>query len=126
MRLVDEVKSRVNILDVIGAAVKLKKAGKHYTGKCPFHTEKTGSFNVDPSKQFYHCFGCDAGGDVVKFVMEYEQVSFSEAMSRLADRASMNARKTRKRPVNQTVKSLEQAGRAVEALELAEKEYCRK
>jgi DNA primase len=87
MEFVDQLKSAVDIVTVIGEYVRLRKASAYrYTGLCPFHSEKTPSFSVHASKQFYHCFGCHAHGDVLKFVMEIEGVSFYEALKSLAER----------------------------------------
>jgi DNA primase len=88
MDFVEQVKSSVDIVKVVGEYVRLKKAGAgpRYTGLCPFHTEKTPSFSVHQTHQFYKCFGCGAGGDVIKFVMEIERLSFYEALKLLADR----------------------------------------
>jgi DNA primase len=87
MDFAQELKSRVDIVSVIGERVRLRKNGPNsYKGLCPFHTEKTPSFNVSPVKQFYYCHGCHAGGDVFKFVMEIEGVTFSEALKELAER----------------------------------------
>ena len=87
--IVDEVRARSDILDVISQYVKLTRKGAYYTGLCPFHNEKTPSFTVTPSKQIYHCFGCGAGGDVFRFVMDYENYSFGEALEMLAKRAGV-------------------------------------
>ncbi len=81
---IDGLKSRIDIVDVIGNYVELKKAGANYKGLCPFHDEKSPSFSVSPSKQFYHCFGCQASGDAIKFIMEYEKLSYPEAVEKLA------------------------------------------
>ena len=87
MDFVDQLKSQINIVSVIGQYVQLKKASRdRYSGLCPFHKEKTGSFSVSESKQFYHCFGCHVSGDVLKFVMEIEGLSFYEALKSLAER----------------------------------------
>ncbi|MBQ0059018.1 MAG: DNA primase, partial [Lachnospiraceae bacterium] len=86
---IEEVRTANNIVDVIGAAVSLKRGGSNYVGLCPFHNEKTASFSVSPTKQMYYCFGCHAGGNVVTFVMEYYQYSFTEALQYLADRAGI-------------------------------------
>jgi len=87
MDFAQELKSRVDIVSVIGERVRLKKAGaNNYQGLCPFHTEKTPSFSVSASKQFYYCFGCQAKGDVLKFVMELEGLTFYEALKELAER----------------------------------------
>ncbi len=87
--LIDEIRSSSDIVDVISASLKLKKRGKNYVGLCPFHQEKSPSFNVSPDRQMYHCFGCGAGGNVFTFVMETEKVSFIEAVRTLADRAGI-------------------------------------
>lgn len=81
---IEELRSRANIVDVIGNYVSLKKKGANYFGLCPFHGEKTPSFSVAPGKQIFYCFGCGKGGDVLKFLMEYENISFQEAVQRLA------------------------------------------
>ena len=85
----EELKSRTNIVDVIGSYATLTKKGKNYWACCPFHTEKTPSFAINEFEQFYHCFGCHAGGDVIRFVMEIESVSFYEAVKMLAERAGI-------------------------------------
>lgn len=87
--LVEEVRSRNDIVDVISGYVKLQKKGSSYFGLCPFHNEKSPSFSVSPSKQMYYCFGCGAGGNVFTFIMEYENYSFVEALKYLADRAGI-------------------------------------
>lgn len=87
--LVEEVRSRNNIVDVIGSYVRLQKKGSSYFGLCPFHNEKSPSFSVSPNKQMYYCFGCGAGGNVFTFIMEYEALTFVEAMKTLAERAGM-------------------------------------
>lgn len=87
MDFAQQLKSSVDIVAVIGERVPLKKRGTYsYVGLCPFHQEKSGSFNVHQEKQFYKCFGCGASGDVIKFVMEYENVTFVEAITALAER----------------------------------------
>ncbi|MCI8506006.1 MAG: DNA primase [Lachnospiraceae bacterium] len=87
--LVEEVRSRSDIVDVIGSYVKLQKKGSTYFGLCPFHNEKTPSFSVTPAKQMYYCFGCGAGGNVITFLMEYENYTFREALETLAERAGV-------------------------------------
>ena len=87
--LIDEVRSRNDIVEVISGYIQLKKSGANYFGLCPFHGEKTPSFSVSPEKQMYHCFGCGASGNVFSFLMQYEQLSFPEAVQRLADRAGI-------------------------------------
>ena len=87
--LVEEVRARNDIVDVISGYVSLKKKGSNYWGCCPFHNEKTPSFSVSSNKQMYYCFGCGAGGNVYNFVMQYENYSFGEALSHLAERAGV-------------------------------------
>lgn len=87
--IIEEVRSRSPIVDVIGSYVHLTKKGGNYFGLCPFHNEKTSSFSVSPAKQMYHCFGCGKGGNVISFIMEYENYSFPEAMELLANRAGI-------------------------------------
>ena len=86
---IDEIRSAVNIVHYISQFVNLKKAGANFKGLCPFHTEKTPSFMVSPAKQIFHCFGCGRGGNVFTFIMEYEKVSFIEAVRRAADFAGI-------------------------------------
>lgn len=86
---IDDLLSRVDIVDVVGDAVRLRKAGSNFVGLCPFHNEKTGSFTVSPAKQFYHCFGCGAHGSAIGFLMEHERLTFVEAVRDLAARASV-------------------------------------
>ncbi|MEA3323293.1 MAG: DNA primase [Patescibacteria group bacterium] len=86
---VDIVKSRTNIVDIVGEYVKLTKAGSSFKACCPFHQEKTPSFNVNEEKQMYHCFGCGVGGDVFSFVMEIEGMGFRETLEMLADKAGV-------------------------------------
>ena len=81
---IESLKASVDIVDVIGNYVELKKAGANYKANCPFHGEKTPSFVVSPTKQIYHCFGCGVGGDSIKFVMELEKLSYPEAIEKLA------------------------------------------
>ena len=81
----DELKAQLNIVDIIGREVQLKKSGSNYMGLCPFHNEKTPSFSVNEGKQFYHCFGCGKSGDVIGFVQEYYKLPFMEAVEKLAE-----------------------------------------
>ena len=81
---IEALKARLDVVDVVGSYVELKKAGANYKAPCPFHDEKTASFVVSPQKQIYHCFGCGAGGDSIKFTMEYEKLNYPEALEKLA------------------------------------------
>ncbi len=90
MSQIDEIKSRIDIVDLIGESVKLRRAGKNYSGLCPFHNEKTPSFIVSPDRQTWHCFGqCNEGGDIFRFVMKKEGWDFKEALQAMADRAGV-------------------------------------
>ena len=86
---IDEIVARSDIVEVIGARVPLKKAGREYKACCPFHGEKTPSFTVSPTKQFFHCFGCGVHGTVLGFLMDYEKLGFIEALTELAERAGL-------------------------------------
>jgi DNA primase len=85
----DRVKQQADIVRVIGEYIRLKKSGQNFTGLCPFHSEKTPSFAVHPVKQIYHCFGCGVGGDVFKFIMEVEKLSFPEAVRAVAEKCGI-------------------------------------
>ncbi|MDY5482940.1 MAG: DNA primase [Clostridium sp.] len=87
--VIEEVRMRSDIVDIISGYVKLQKKGSNLFGLCPFHQEKSPSFSVSPSRQMYHCFGCGVSGNVITFVMEYENYSFREALEMLADRAGV-------------------------------------
>lgn len=86
---IDELVTRSDIVDLIGSRIALRKAGRDYQARCPFHEEKTPSFTVSPDKQFYHCFGCGAHGTAIGFLMEYDRLGFVEAVEELARRAGM-------------------------------------
>src|SRR5512137_102577 len=85
----EQIRAASDIVDVIGSYLPLKRAGSNFVALCPFHKEKTPSFNVNPHRQIFHCFGCHKGGDVFAFVKEYENIDFPEAVRRLADRAKI-------------------------------------
>ena len=87
--IVEEVRSRTDIVDLIGTYVRLQKKGGSYMGLCPFHNEKSPSFSVHAGRQIYHCFGCGAGGNAFTFVMEYENFTFVEALKYLAERSGV-------------------------------------
>lgn len=88
--LIEEIRTKNDIVDVISSCVRLQKKGSSYFGLCPFHNEKSPSFSVSPVKQMYYCFGCGAGGNVITFLMEYENATFQEAVKTLADRAGVS------------------------------------
>ena len=88
-RVLEDIRFRCDIVDVIGSAIELKRAGSAFKALCPFHKEKTPSFMVNPERQTFHCFGCGKGGDVFRFIMEIEGVSFPEALRTLAARAGI-------------------------------------
>ncbi len=92
--VLEEVRSKNDIVDVVGSYVRLQKKGASYFGLCPFHNEKSPSFSVSPSKQMYYCFGCGAGGNVFTFLQQYENYSFQEAVKVLADRAGVQLPET--------------------------------
>jgi DNA primase len=91
----EEIRQRIDLVEVVGEHVSLKRSGNSFSGLCPFHTEKTPSFHVIPSKMIFHCFGCKAGGDVFKFVQLREGVTFGESVRILADRAGIELRSRR-------------------------------
>ncbi len=82
---IENLKNRLDIVEVVGSYIELKKSGANYKARCPFHSEDTPSFVVSPSKQIYHCFGCGAGGDAISFVMNYDKLSYPEAIEKLAN-----------------------------------------
>ena len=95
---IDDLLERVDIVEVIDSRVKLKKTGKNYSACCPFHDEKTPSFSVSPDKQFFYCFGCGASGNSIGFVMDYERISFPEAIDSLAKVAGVDVPRETKTP----------------------------
>ncbi len=114
---VEEIKSKLNIVDVVGAYVRLQKMGAHFKAPCPFHNEKTPSFMVNEERQIWHCFGCNKGGDAFAFLMEIESIDFREALKILAERTGVELPKYSKD---------QDAGaknRSLEILELATKFY---
>ena len=87
---IEEVISNIDIVEIIGQYVSLKRRGANYIGLCPFHREKTPSFTVAPDKQIYKCFGCSEGGTVIQFIMKIENLDFREALEFLADKANID------------------------------------
>ena len=88
-RILEDIKSRLDIVELISDYIELKKSGQNYKANCPFHAEKTPSFMVSQNKQIFHCFGCGAGGDIFGFVMKYENLNFQEALKMLAKKAGV-------------------------------------
>src|SRR5712691_7505497 len=93
----DRVKQQADIVRVVGEYVQLKKAGQNFRGLCPFHSEKTPSFNVHPTRQIYHCFGCGKGGDVFSFVMEMEKCEFPDAVRVVAEKTGIAVPRAKER-----------------------------
>src|SRR5579864_3310325 len=115
----DEIKAQTDIVAVVGDVVSLRKAGSTWKGLCPFHQEKTPSFNVNKDKGFFKCFGCGAGGDVVKFVEMYQKLSFPEAVRHLAQRASIQLPETTSGPEDREAAAERQALMALHELAAA-------
>jgi DNA primase len=88
--IIEQVQSKLDIAEIVGSYIPLKRAGRNFKACCPFHHEKTASFVVSPAKQIYHCFGCGVGGDMISFVMRHESLDFMEALKNLADKAGVN------------------------------------
>ena len=117
-RFVEDLLDRIDLGELIGSRITLKKAGGNYKACCPFHDEKTPSFNVRPDKGFYHCFGCGAHGDAISFIREFEGLGFTEAVEELARRAGMEV------PYDMAAKQeMQQARTLTDALEFASKFY---
>lgn len=115
-KLIDEIRSRNEIVGLIGSYVSLKRAGSNYQGLCPFHSEKTPSFSVNPARQTYKCFGCGKGGNVFTFLMEYENITFPEAVENLAGRVGITLPK-----YNMTEEAKQAAAHRERMLELYKK-----
>lgn len=98
---IEGLKARLDIIDVISNYIEVKRAGANYKAPCPFHDEKSPSFVVSPQKQIYHCFGCGAGGDAIKFVMEYEKLTYPEAIEKLASQYNYTLQYTTNQPKQQ-------------------------
>ncbi|MBI5632882.1 MAG: DNA primase [Nitrospirae bacterium] len=120
-RVLEEIKERIDIVDFISGYVQLRKSGQNWKGLCPFHIEKSPSFMVSQAKQIYHCFGCGAGGDVIGFLMNYERMTFPEALQVLAEKAGV------KLPAfGQDKKVIEKGEQIRNALANAAEFFCRK
>ena len=87
--ILDEIRARVDLVDLVGAVVPLKRAGERWKGLCPFHQEKTPSFTVNPKQNIFYCFGCHAGGDAFEFLRRHDRLEFPEAVRLLAERAGV-------------------------------------
>lgn len=118
---IDDLLTRVDIVEIIDARVSLKKTGHNYTGLCPFHTEKSPSFSVNADKQFYYCFGCQASGSVIKFIMEFDRIDFIPAIEMLASRAGMEIPQDRNAESNEKQKKRKSI---YEMLRLSSDFYC--
>src|ERR1700739_1413270 len=95
---IQEILNRIDIVEVVGGFVKLKKRGSNYLGLCPFHNEKTPSFTVSPSKEIYKCFGCGRSGNAISFLMEHEKYSYVEALRWLANKYNVEIEETKTSP----------------------------
>ena len=104
---IEQIKNRIDIIDVIGEYIRLKKRGVNYLGNCPFHNEKSPSFTVSPSKEIYKCFGCGKSGNTITFLMEHDKLSYVEALRWLAKRYNIEIEETEQTPEQ---KQLQQAG----------------
>lgn len=96
-RFIDDLLDKVDIVDVVGSRISLRKSGKNYSARCPFHDEKSPSFTVSPDKQFYYCFGCGAGGNAIGFVMDYDRTEFPQAVEQLAKHCGLEVPRETKR-----------------------------
>src|SRR5580692_8741622 len=95
---IQQILSRIDIIEIVGGFVKLKKRGANYLGLCPFHNEKTPSFTVSPSKEIYKCFGCGRSGNTISFIMEHEKYSYAEALRWLANKYNIEIEETETTP----------------------------
>ncbi|MBO4405590.1 MAG: DNA primase [Alphaproteobacteria bacterium] len=116
---VEHLKGRISIVDVVSARIRLRKIGNVWKALCPFHKEKTGSFHVDETKGLYHCFGCGAGGDSIKFVMDYEKVSFLEAVEIIANQYGIEI------PRNEAARKTDPAARLFEIMDYSKNYFIR-
>ena len=99
---IQQILSRIDIIEIVGGFVKLKKRGANYLGLCPFHNEKTPSFTVSPAKEIYKCFGCGRSGNTISFLMEHEKYSYVEALRWLANKYNVEIEETETTPEHKT------------------------
>src|SRR5215208_6850398 len=95
---IQQIQSRIDIIEIVGGFVKLKKRGANYLGLCPFHNEKTPSFTVSPAKEIYKCFGCGKSGNTISFLMDHEKYSYTEALRWLAGKYNVTIEETETSP----------------------------
>src|ERR1700712_5492928 len=95
---IQQILSRIDIIEIVGEFVRLKKRGANYLGLCPFHNEKTPSFTVSPSKEIYKCFGCGKSGNTISFIMEHEKLSYVEALKWLGNKYNIEIEETERSP----------------------------
>jgi DNA primase len=117
MTIIDEIKNRLDIVEVLSGYLKLTKSGANYRTLCPFHKEKTPSFMISPERQIWHCFGCGEGGDIFKFIMKYENLDFPEALRLLAKQAGVELKKEDPRIQNEMLKMYSICEKAAEYFE---------
>jgi DNA primase len=122
---IDELLGRVDIVELIESRVPLKRAGREYSARCPFHDERSPSFTVSPTKQFYHCFGCGAHGTAIKFLMDYERLEFLDAVEELASRAGMTIPRETQRSATSTGEGEDLYGALDAATKLFQRELAR-
>src|SRR6478736_10069399 len=110
---IQQIQNRIDIVEIVGGFVKLKKRGTNYLGLCPFHNEKTPSFTVSPSKEIYKCFGCGKSGNTITFLMEHEKYSYTDALKWLAQRYNIEIQETE---VSDETRTAQQAAESLHAL----------
>ena len=108
-QILDEIRSRVDIVEIVGQFVNLKRSGEHWKGLCPFHSEKTPSFTVNPKRGIFHCFGCGVGGDAFGFLMRHDRLGFPEAVRALAERTGVELPTQRQPEVDGKLEGLRRA-----------------
>src|SRR6478736_3367384 len=110
---IQQILTRIDIIEIISSFIKLKKRGTNYIGLCPFHNEKTPSFTVSPSKEIYKCFGCGKGGNTITFLMEHEKYSYTDALKWLAQRYNIEIQETE---VSDETRTAQQAAESLYAV----------